>query len=133
MKTKKQALILMVLLLFAFAVLAAGCGNKLPVNSLCEDCDEYPCVCGIGSRDGVWVGAGIESDPLQVTKAAQLAEIARLVNAGELEETILDDPGGTVYIKLMNNIDLSGYTEGKGWTPIGKMVLIENDISWQDS
>ncbi|MCL2817297.1 MAG: hypothetical protein FWD39_02785 [Clostridiales bacterium] len=89
----------------------------------CEDCGKDPCVCFELSKEpwnGVWLGKGTENDPLQVSKAAQLAEIARLVNLGELETAILGDGNSTVYIKLMNNIDLSGYTEGAGWTPIGK-------------
>ncbi|MCL2817391.1 MAG: hypothetical protein FWD39_03255 [Clostridiales bacterium] len=179
MKTRKISLILMVLLLFTFIVLAAGCGDKLtacevceqetcvcgeqpavckvceqetcvcgeqpttceackqetcvcpvipPVNT-CETCKQEPCACGEqpttckickqetcvcyeypdGSWDGVWLGKGTAGDPLQVSNAAQLAEIARLVNFGELETAILGNADGTVYIKLMNNIILSVY------------------------
>jgi len=131
----------MVLLLSVFIVLAAGCQEagppaggdpgdingktqtEEPGENLCELCGEDPCAC---QWDGVWEGAGTEADPLKITMAAQLAEIARLVNLDELEETILGDPDGTVYIKLMNNISLSGYASGKGWTPIGRLAEFGN-------
>ncbi|MCL2678300.1 MAG: hypothetical protein FWE85_04520, partial [Clostridiales bacterium] len=91
------------------------CGVNPPII-VCAACGEETCVC---PWDGVWAGKGTVSDPLQVTRPEQLAEIARLVNLGELEKTILGDPDGTVYIKLMNDISLSAYASGKGWVPIG--------------
>jgi len=68
-------------------------------------------------------GQGTAASPLQIVSAAQLAEIAALTNAGKLETTILGHATETVYIKLMEDIDLSGYgvdfNGGKGWIPIG--------------
>jgi|GEM_PF-2558783 len=64
-------------------------------------------------------GAGTWGDPLQIVNAAQLAEIAALVNTGKLEQTVFGVNTGTVYLKLMNDIDLSAYGTGTGWTPIG--------------
>ena len=57
-----------------------------------------------------FAGAGTVTDPYQITTAAELAEMATLVNAG----TDADKH----YI-LMNDIDLSAYGSGTGWTPIG--------------
>gem|GEM_PF-2662453 len=58
-------------------------------------------------------GAGTQASPLQITSAAQLAEIAELVNDGMLEQMVFggDSP---VYLKLMKDITLTGE-----WTPIG--------------
>ena len=71
-------------------------------------------------------GSGTSGDPLEITTAAQLAEIATLVNArpNGLELFLFNDVDATVNLKLMNDIDLSAYgknyDEGKGWKPIGK-------------
>ena len=69
------------------------------------------------------IGAGNEGNPLQITTAAQLAEIAALVNASKLEEMVFGT-GATaqVHLLLMNDIDLSGYSAGSGWTPIGTTI-----------
>ena len=68
-------------------------------------------------------GAGTDSSPLEITTAAQLAEIATLVNLGRLEQFLLNDKFAKVNLVLMNNIDLSAYgrnfNDGKGWIPIG--------------
>ena len=58
-------------------------------------------------------GAGTESQPLQITNAEQLAELAELVNAGKLDVKL--------YVKLMNDIDLSDYGANwkQGWIAIG--------------
>ena len=89
------------------------------------------------------MGTGMEQDPLQITSAEQLAEIAALVNKGKLEETVLGERvPNTVHIKLMNDIDLSAYSEGSGWTPIGiyaepdeskQLVFIDQDYIYYDS
>ena len=61
-------------------------------------------------------GDGSAENPYQITTAAQLAQLATLVNA----EDILYN---AAHYKLMNNIDLSEYGEtfngGRGWIPIG--------------
>ncbi len=68
-------------------------------------------------------GSGTSEGPLEITTAAQLAEIAVLVNAGRLETFLLNDTNATVSLKLMNDLDLSAYGQsyngGKGWVPIG--------------
>ncbi len=65
------------------------------------------------------VGSGTEASPVEITTAAQLAEVAVLVNAGRLETFLLNDLAATVSLKLANDIDLSGYATGEGWLPIG--------------
>ncbi len=71
-------------------------------------------------------GAGTEANPLQITNASQLAETAELVNVGKLESTVLGSSTATIYLKLMNDLDLSaygaGYNSGKGWVPIGNVT-----------
>jgi hypothetical protein len=68
-------------------------------------------------------GDGTNSSHLEITTAAQLVEIAELVNAGRLESFLFNDTSVTVYLELQNDIDLHGYgenwNEGKGWVPIG--------------
>ncbi|MEM1484530.1 S-layer homology domain-containing protein [Oscillospiraceae bacterium PP1C4] len=64
-------------------------------------------------------GGAQEADPFLIGTAAQLAEIATLTNAGQLEAIFLGTSSGTVYLKLDNDIDLSGYKADGGWTPIG--------------
>ncbi len=72
------------------------------------------------------VGGGTGTGPLEITTAAQLAEIAELVNAGRLETFLFNNSNPTVYIQMGADIDLSGYGEnwndGKGWVPIGSDV-----------
>ena len=55
---------------------------------------------------------GTETDPYIITSAQQLAQLAIFVNSGN---TAYNDK----YYKLGNNISLSGYQTGTGWTPIG--------------
>ena len=66
-------------------------------------------------------GGGTTDSPLEITTAAQLAEIATLVNArmNGLELFLFNDANAKVSLKLMNDIDLSAYAKGEGWTPIG--------------
>lgn len=64
-------------------------------------------------------GGATDTDPFLIGSAAQLAEIATLTNAGQLETIFLGTASGKVYLKLDNDIDLSGYKAGGGWTPIG--------------
>ena len=66
-------------------------------------------------------GGGTVSSPLEITTAAQLAEIAALVNAREngLELFLFNDASAKVSLKLMNDLDLSAYSTGEGWVPIG--------------
>ena len=71
-------------------------------------------------------GGGTTASPLEITTAAQLAEIAELVNAGRLESFLFNDANATVFLKLMNDLDLSAYGQGwnggKGWKPIGTVA-----------
>ncbi len=71
-------------------------------------------------------GGGTDTSPLEITTAAQLAEIAAMVNAGRLETFLFNDSNATVYLQMGADIDLSGYGEnwndGKGWVPIGSDV-----------
>lgn len=68
-------------------------------------------------------GAVTSNSALEITTAAQLAEIATLVNAGRLETFLFNNSEATIYLTLGNDIDLSAYGEnwndGKGWIPIG--------------
>ena len=63
--------------------------------------------------DAVFDGNGTEDDPYIISTPAQLAQLAIYVNNG----TIFNNK----YYKLGANIDLSGYHEGNGWTPIGQI------------
>jgi len=69
-------------------------------------------------------GSDTQNDPLVITTAAQLAEIAALVNQGMLESFVFN--GSNAALKLGNDIDLSSYgmnrNSGKGWIPIGTSV-----------
>lgn len=66
-------------------------------------------------------GSGTDGSPLEIYTAAQLAEIATLVNSrpSGLERFLFNDSGTKAHLKLMNNIDLSGYQRGEGWVSIG--------------
>ena len=66
-------------------------------------------------------GGGTTESPLEITTAAQLAEIATLVNArpNGLELFLFNNAGAKVSLKLMKEIDLSAYSKGGGWVPIG--------------
>ncbi len=72
---------------------------------------------------------------LSIETAAQLSELAVLVNDGKLESFITGSSSGTVSVALENDLDLSGYGEGynggKGWTPIGEHVDGKNDIPFK--
>ena len=58
-------------------------------------------------------GDGSESDPYIITTPEELAELATLVNEGNI------DYNDKHYL-LDNDIDLSGYQIGEGWIPIGR-------------
>ncbi|WP_283606452.1 GLUG motif-containing protein [Faecalispora anaeroviscerum] len=77
----------------------------------------------VQQRLRLMAGAGTSDSALEITTAAQLAEIATLVNAGRLETFLFNDSEATVYLRLGNDIDLSDYGEswndGEGWIPIG--------------
>ena len=66
-------------------------------------------------------GNGTENNPYIITTAAELAQLATYVNAGD---TNYNDK----HYKLANDIDLSaygaGFNDGKGWIPIGKYYAI---------
>ena len=57
-------------------------------------------------------GGGTTDSPLEITTAAQLTEIATLVNArpNGLELFLFNDAGARVSLKLMNDLDLSAYS-----------------------
>lgn len=90
--------------------------GRLPIlQGLAGQNDTLPLHIG----DSYFTGSGTESDPYLIRNAADLAQLANLVNAG----TSPYDSSDTYY-KLENNIDLSAYgedyDEGEGWIPIGK-------------
>ena len=58
-------------------------------------------------------GNGTEDTPWQITTPAHLETLTNFVNAGNGNQT------KDVYYMLMNDINLSGYAQGEGWTPIG--------------
>ena len=57
-------------------------------------------------------GDGTFADPYQICTAADLATLAVLVNAG-------GNASQNTYYRVMNDIDLSDYSSGEGWIPIG--------------
>ncbi len=77
----------------------------------------------VSGRMARMAGSGTADSPLEITTAAQLAEVAVLVNAGRLETFLLNDANAAVSLKLMNDLDLSAYGQsyngGKGWVPVG--------------
>ena len=72
-------------------------------------------------------GTGTSGDPVIITTAEQLREIAELVNNENLENFLLGDQNATAYLELGNSIDLSNYgaswNGGKGWIPIGESYI----------
>ena len=58
-------------------------------------------------------GSGTEAAPWEIESHQHLKALADYINAGNGDETV------GKYYKLMNDIDLSSYAEGEGWTPIG--------------
>ena len=68
------------------------------------------------ARAAEFSGLGTEADPYLIETAAQLAQMAELVNAGNAAYK-------AAYYKLMNNLSLADYgadwNENKGWIPIG--------------
>ncbi len=75
----------------------------------------------VGGMMARMAGGGTTDSLLEITTAAQLAEIATLVNARQngLELFLFNNAGAKVSLKLMNEIDLSAYSKGEGWVPIG--------------
>jgi hypothetical protein len=65
-------------------------------------------------------GNGSEEEPYLITTAQQLAQLATFVNAG-------DASYNSKCYKLENDIDLSDYQSGTGWTPIGKFITNDNN------
>lgn len=72
------------------------------------------------------VGSGTDDSPLIITTAAQLAEVATLMNAGRLEPVLFNDSEAKVHFVMGNDIDLSAYASGEGWTPIGRYDFPES-------
>ena len=60
-------------------------------------------------------GEGTADKPYQIITAAELAQLATLVNASAESE----DSYHTAHYKLMNNIDLDAFSFEQGWMPIG--------------
>ncbi len=77
----------------------------------------------VGKMMARMAGSGTTDSPLKITTAAQLAEIATLVNAREngLELFLFNNANAHVTLELQNDIDLSAYTKGEGWVPIGDL------------
>lgn len=75
-----------------------------------------------------FAGQGTQANPLQITSAQQMLELANLVNAGTLESAVFGS-GSTqpVYIEQMNDIELINYAQnhntGKGWVPVGSFAM----------
>ena len=67
--------------------------------------------CGGGGGGGGMAGDGSSGNPYMISNATQLQKLAEEVNGG-------DDKQGVFY-KLARNIDLSAYSAGAGWMPIG--------------
>ena len=85
------------------------------------------CVVAFSSKTmAQFSGGGTAANPYMIGTAADLAQLATFVNAGD---TNYNDK----HYKLANNIDLSaygaGFNDGKGWIPIGKYVLLTADES----
>ncbi|MCL2435320.1 MAG: hypothetical protein FWD09_04160, partial [Lentimicrobiaceae bacterium] len=62
-------------------------------------------------------GNGTESNPYIITTPAQLAQLATYVNTGNTDYD-------AAHYRLGNDIDLSAYQTGTGWTPIGDNTTI---------
>jgi hypothetical protein len=75
----------------------------------------------VGRMMARMAGGGTTDSPLEITTAAQLAEIATLVNArpNGLELFLFNNASAHVTVELKNDIDLSAYTTEEGWVPIG--------------
>jgi hypothetical protein len=65
-------------------------------------------------------GDGSQGNPYQIYFPCQLADLATFVNNGNGAQTL------NKYFKLMNNIDLSAYSTGQGWEPIGYFYSYNN-------
>ena len=86
---------------FAFTIKAKNGGG--------EDTKDYLIVIVASDFE---TGAGTEEDPYIITTREQLVQLAMYVNANNANYN-------TKHYKLGNNIDLSVYNFGEGWTPIG--------------
>jgi len=86
---------------FAFTVKAENGGG--------EDTKEYLIVIVAADFE---TGTGTEEDPYIITTREQLVQLAMLINAN-------NEDYNTKHYKLENDIDLSAYNTGEGWTPIG--------------
>ena len=58
-------------------------------------------------------GSGTSTDPYLIYTDVELKEMSDLVNSGDVAYN-------SAHYKLMDNIDLSAYSSGSGWEPIGK-------------
>jgi hypothetical protein len=78
----------------------------------------------VGRMMARMAGGGTTDSPLEITTATQLAEIATLVNtrSNGLELFLFNDAEARVTLELQNDIDLSAYSKGEGWTPIGTSI-----------
>ena len=94
-----------------FYILTANVGDTYAL----ADGAELPIITALVLGRGRIAGTGTAASPLQITNEIQLREVAALVNEDRLERFILgENSAGQVYLKLMNDISLSGE-----WTPIG--------------
>jgi len=69
-------------------------------------------------------GDGTVSNPYQISTAEDLADLATLVNAG-------GNASLNTYYIVINDIDLSDYTLGEGWVPIGKIDIVTDDCRFR--
>lgn len=61
------------------------------------------------SSDAYFIGEGVETNPYLIQSAEDLANLAELVNQD-------DEHYRSAYYELTNDIDLSAYSSGEGWT-----------------
>ncbi|MFT3982396.1 MAG: S-layer homology domain-containing protein [Lachnospiraceae bacterium] len=65
------------------------------------------------------MAGAVSADSIEISTAAQLAEVAAMTNAGKLELLVTGSSENRVSLKLIKDLDLSAYQSGEGWIPIG--------------
>jgi len=118
--------LLCVMLIFAFAVVALGAGSQFAGRYASAESGA-----GIGNTIDFAGGDGSESAPFLIATAAHLDNIRNFTyNANNyipVDYSTLDG----YYFRLIDDIDLSAYIEGKypggGWKPIGRTNFNDDD------
>ena len=106
MKRAKNSGFIILVMMMSFALLLAGCGDGADSGPGPGD---FP-VGGTGTLKDDWYNN--LDDTFTINNADELAGLARIVNDGE------DDFYGKTII-LSVNLELSAYSGGEGWIPIG--------------